>query len=309
MAGRRTTAETRFVLEPGAYPFEGILTDIGLARLHHIAVGHRGPRLLMLHGNPTWSILYRDIIIRLSNAYRCVAVDLPGFGLSEAPPGFRFRPQDHAELIVAWLRANDIRDATLVAHDWGGPIGLAAMLATRDEGRITGLCLGNTWAWPVNRDWHFRWFSWAMGGPIGRWGSRRYKMFVNVMLPTTMRRRRIGPGEMHSYRAPFDDGRPRTPLHVFPAQITRASAWLGVLARDLAKFDGPVAFVWPESDVAFRDKELKRWIRMFPRARVRRIPRCGHFLWIDAPVDCVEAIRDLVPPADAEAAHNPAPTP
>jgi haloalkane dehalogenase len=294
LEGRRSTAEQRFVLETGAYPFDSLATELDLARIHYVDVG-QGPILLMLHGNPTWSFLYRDLIIRLNNSYRCIAVDLPGFGLSEAPPGFRFRPQDHAALIAQWLEACDIRDATLVAHDWGGPIGLAAMVQTKSKRRITGLCLGNTWAWPVNGDFHFEWFSRLMGGPIGRFGSNRFKLFINTMLPMTMRRRELSAAEMHAYRAPFDDGRTRAPLHIFPAQILRAKPWLAQLSRDIADFDGPVAFVWPEDDVAFRDKELQHWLRMFPKAGLCRIPKCGHFLWDDAPVDCADAIRDLVP--------------
>jgi haloalkane dehalogenase len=289
-------AARRFGLAPCCFPFVSRFTDIDGAAIHHVAEG-TGRTLLMLHGNPAWSFLFRDLIRGLSPAYRCVAVDLPGFGLSGAPAGFGFTPAEHAAVIAKWLAANDIRDATLVAHDWGGPVGLSAMLRTAEQRRITGLCLGNTWAWPVNGDFHFEWFSRAMGGAIGRFGSERFKLFVNFVMPAAMRRRKLGPDEMAAYRAPFDDGRRRTPLHVFPAQIIGAGDWLAELERDLAGFDGPVALVWPENDIAFRETELSRWLAMFPRAQLRRIPRCGHFLWTDAPADCIAAIRDLVPAA------------
>lgn len=283
-----STVERRFGIASGEYPFHSNFLSIGSARLHYVDEGE-GPVLLMLHGNPAWSFLYRRLIKAFSPKFRCVAVDLAGFGLSEPPPGFTFTPEEQARLVAGLIDALDLRDATLIAHDWGGPIGLSAML--KSPGRITRLCLGNTWCWPVNGDFHFEWFSKLMGGPIGRFGSERFALFVNMVMPSSMRRRKLTAAEMHAYRAPFANGRARTPLHVFPAQITGAGAWLAELERGVAQFKGPVHFIWPENDIAFRAKELARWQAMFPHASVTRIPRCGHFLWEDAPEDCEATLR------------------
>lgn len=281
-------AERRFGLAAGAYPFHSRFLSVGGARLHYADKGD-GPVLLMLHGNPAWSFLYRRLITAFAPRFRCVAVDLAGFGLSEPPQGFTFTPEEHARLVAGLLDALDLRDATLIAHDWGGPVGLSAMLKTR--GRIKRLCLGNTWCWPVNGDFHFEWFSKLMGGPIGRFGSERFALFVNMVMPRSMRRRKLTAAEMHAYRAPFANGRDRTPLHVFPAQITGAGAWLAELERGVAGFKGPVHFIWPERDIAFRDRELAHWLRLFPGAGVTRIADCGHFLWEDAPDECQAALQ------------------
>jgi pimeloyl-ACP methyl ester carboxylesterase len=96
---------------------------------------------------------------------------------------------------------------------------------------------------------------------------------------------------MRAYRAPFEPPRARTPLSVFPAQILGARDWLGKLATDLEAWTGPASFLWPDGDIAFRERELVRWRRMWPRAEVLTIPRCGHFLWEDAPDDAVGALR------------------
>jgi pimeloyl-ACP methyl ester carboxylesterase len=106
-----------------------------------------------------------------------------------------------------------------------------------------------------------------------------------------LRRRKLTAAEMHAYRAPFANGRDRTPLHVFPAQITGAGGWLAELERGVAGFRGPVHFIWPERDIAFRDRELAHWLRLFPKAGVTRIPACGHFLWEDAPDECQAALQ------------------
>jgi haloalkane dehalogenase len=188
-----TTAEATLGLMPGQFPFESHFVSVLGAKLHYVDEG-QGPVVLMLHGNPAWSFLYRRQIQALRGHYRCVAFDLAGFGLSEAPKDFSFAPADHSKLISAALDRLNIHDASLVAHDWGGPIGLGAMLATRD--RITRLVLGNTWAWPVNGDFHFEGFSKLMGGPIGRWGCERFALFVNVVMPGSMRRRKLTADEM-----------------------------------------------------------------------------------------------------------------
>ena len=285
-------AESRLQLGPWQFPFESRFVEIGGARLHYVDEG-AGPILVMLHGNPTWSFVYRHLIKALRNRTRCIAVDLAGFGLSDPPQDFSFLPAEQAELIAGFLDRLDIRDATLIAHDWGGPIGLAAMLRT--QRRIAGLCLGNTWAWPVNGDFHFEWFSKLMGGPIGRFGTNRHAIFINGLLPASMKRRKLSDAEMHAYRAPFANGRTRRPMHVFPQQITAARDWLAELEQGVRRFEGPVRLVWPENDIAFRDKELKRWQEIFPRASIARIPQCGHFLWEDAPDDCLAAIEAWLP--------------
>jgi len=282
-----TTAETRLGLKPGQFPFESRFVSVLGAKLHYVDEG-RGPVVLMLHGNPAWSFLYRRKIEALRTRHRCVAFDLAGFGLSEAPDGFSFLPEDQSKLIAAALDALDIRDATLVAHDWGGPIGLGAMLATNQC--ITRLVLGNTWAWLVNGDLHFEWFSKMMGGPIGRWGSERFALFVRFVMPSSMKRRKLTTDEINAYLAPFA-GRSRKPMHVFPREITGSSRWLAEIESKLRTFGGRVHFIWPENDIAFREKELQHWLQLFPSASVTRIPRCGHFLWEDAPDETLAALQ------------------
>lgn len=83
-ADMRSVAEARFDLPAGAFPFESRFMDIGRARFHYIREG-RGPTLVFLHGNPTWSFLYRKIVHALREDYECIALDLPGFGLSRPP--------------------------------------------------------------------------------------------------------------------------------------------------------------------------------------------------------------------------------
>lgn len=281
-------AEQALGLPPGSYPFRSRWLQHAGAPLHYIDEG-RGPALLMLHGNPTWSFLYRHLVRALRGEFRCVVPDLPGFGLSPAPAGFSYRPQAHAQAVQALLAHLDLRDATLVAHDWGGPIGLAAALA--EPGRITRLVLGNTWAWPVNGDWHFEWFSRLMGGPIGRWGARRHNLFVNAVMPGAMRRGPLPREVLEAYRAPFRRSGDLEGTHVFPACITESRAFLHDVFDGLGAFNGEdVLIVWPDRDIAFRPQELARWREVWPDAAVHEVARCGHFLWEEAGAEAAAAI-------------------
>ena len=114
--------------------------------MHYVDEGE-GETLLLLHGNPSWSFVYRKMILRLRENFSCVAPDYPGFGLTEAPPGYGFTPGEHSENIERFVDKLELRDMTFVVQDWGGPVGLG--LAGRRPGLAKRFVIGNTWAWPL----------------------------------------------------------------------------------------------------------------------------------------------------------------
>lgn len=281
-------AEAALGLAPELFPFESHFFDAGGARLHYVDEGS-GPCLFMVHGNPTWSFLYRKLIVALRGRFRCVAIDLPGFGLSRPAPGFGYRPEDHVPLVGALLDELGLEDAILVAHDWGGPIGLAAALAA--PRRLTRFVLGNTLAWPVVGDLHYEMFAATMGGPLGRWAAQWFNFFVNGFMPFAMRRGPLPTAVLDAYRAPFRRSRDLTGTYVFPAAVTRSSEFLRTLEAGVQRLDGrDFLFVWPDGDIAFRAAELARWRRMLPAAAVVPVARCGHFVWEEAADEAVAAI-------------------
>src|SRR5208282_578788 len=115
------------------YPFESRYADIDGARVHYVDEGS-GPPLLLLHGNPTWSFLYRDLIKGLRDRFRCIAPDYPGFGLSHAAPGYSYTPAEHARILERLVLELDLQGLTMMVQDWGGPIGFA--VATRQPSRF-----------------------------------------------------------------------------------------------------------------------------------------------------------------------------
>src|SRR4051794_30742060 len=200
------------------YPFESHYADVDGSRVHYVDEGS-GPPLLLLHGNPTWSFLYRDVIKGLRDRFRCIAPDYPGFGLSEAAPGYGFTPAEHARVLERLIQQLDLNGVTMMVQDWGGPIGFAA--ATRNPGRFSGFVIGNTWAWPKS-DPGTQLFSRFLGGPIGGRLILKRNFFVERIIPAGVRRRKLPDEVMNAYRGPFPTPESRRPMHVFPREILRS---------------------------------------------------------------------------------------
>ena len=112
-----------FAVPSDLFPVEHRFLDLDGARIHYVDEGS-GETLLLLHGNPSWSFLYRKMISELKEAFRCVALDFPGYGMSDAPPGYGFTPREHSAVLERFVDRLGLTDLTIMVQDWGGPIGL-----------------------------------------------------------------------------------------------------------------------------------------------------------------------------------------
>jgi haloalkane dehalogenase len=271
------------------YPFESHYAQINGASVHYIDEGS-GPPLLLLHGNPTWSFLYRDVIKGLRDRFRCVALDHPGFGLSKAAPGYGYTPAEHATVVEQFVQQLDLSGVTMMVQDWGGPIGFA--VATRHPDRFAAFVIGNTWAWPKT-DLGTQLFSHVLGGPIGGYLILRRNFFVEKLIPGGVRRKRLPEAVMEAYRGPFPTPESRRPMLVFPREILASRPFLAeVESRLPVVADRPALLVWPTKDVAFREPERRRWEQIFPNHRTVMLEGAGHYIQEDAADEIVSAIRD-----------------
>ncbi|WP_328400591.1 alpha/beta fold hydrolase [Nocardia sp. NBC_00403] len=269
------------------YPFASHFEKIDGSRVHYVDEGS-GPPLILLHGNPTWSFLYRDVIKGLRDQYRCIAIDYPGFGLSQASPGYGFTPAEHAHVVEQLVTRLDLRDVTLMVQDWGGPIGFA--VATRHPDRFVAFVVGNTWAWPKS-DPGTQAFSRFLGGPIGGRLILHHNFFVERIIPAGVRRKKLPDAVMDAYRGPFPTPESRRPVHVFPREILRSRAFLAEVEQGLAVLrDRPALLVWGTKDVAFRAPERRRWEQQFVDHRTVLLDGAGHYIQEDAADEIVAAI-------------------
>ena len=131
-----------FTPSPELFPFESRWFESSVGPVHYIDEGEGRP-LVLFHGNPDWSFLYRKIVIALRGRYRCIAMDYPGFGLSVHPDGYGYTSREHADVIAELVGSLDLEDMIVMGQDWGGPIAMS--VAGRYHERVGGLVMGNTW--------------------------------------------------------------------------------------------------------------------------------------------------------------------
>ena len=283
------------------YPFETDCITLSAGGIHYVDEGPEDPAdatetLLFLHGNPTWSFLYREPIRSLSEKYRCVAPDYLGFGLSEKPPAreFSYRPEDHAAVVEEFIEALDLEDVVLVVHDWGGPIGLSYALDHPEN--VRGLVVQNTFMWPTDDQLWSRAFSWLAGGPLGRRLCERYDAFTRVVMPLVFADRSRFPGHVREqYLRPHADPSERTGTWVFAREIVEERDWLASLwERRFAIADIPAVLVWGMQDPAFDPSALRTFQALFRESRTEAFDDVGHYVAEEAGGRLTAAMRTLL---------------
>ena len=270
------SGDVKFEVDQSLYPFKSNFIEVKKGVTIHYVDEGTGPVILMLHGNPTWSFLYRKMIAELKGDFRVIAPDYPGFGLSPTPLNYDFLPSTHSDIVDAFIDQLELKDIILVMQDWGGPIGLN--IATQKPELIRGMVIGNTWAWPVER-FGFKAFSWVMGGPIGRLMARSFNGVWHVF----MKKGFIEPpskAELTMYEAPFLKKENRIQTSIFPRELVQSFEFESKIESSLHKLkEKPVLFTWGSKDFAFKETELNTFKRLFPHHRVELL-NASHF-WQD----------------------------
>ena len=278
-----------FTPDPGLFPFESRWFTSSVGPVHYIDEGS-GRTLLLMHGNPDWSFLYRKIVAALSPNFRCVAPDYPGFGLSVHPAGYGYTAAEHTGVIAELVDHLDLTDMVVMGQDWGGPIGLD--IASRNPDRVHGLVMGNTWFWPAD-DRLTKVFSKSLGSrPMQRLITKR-----NIFVTTLMKRElrvKLSDKEFAHYTDVVPAPEWREGIAVFPKQLLDAHPWLGELEQRVATTlgDKPIVLIFGRKDpVLASDATIRRWRAQFPDATFIELPEAGHYIQEDAPDEIVEAIR------------------
>lgn len=284
-----------FSVRDSEYPYASNWFDYAGTQMHYLDEGEGVP-VLLLHGNPTWSFLYRKVIRQLDGRCRAIAPDYPGFGFSGHPPDYGYTAAEHASAVGALIEHLRLDRFLLVLQDWGGPIGMA--VAQRWPQSVAGLVIANTWCWKVDL-LSMRLFSLLMGGPLGRYLILHRNLFADRIMKAALRQSG-DPDEsvLAAYRAPFPTPASRMGTAVFPREINAAGEWLASLEQGLGALQGvPVEFVWGMRDPLFRNPGImQRWLRHFPDAPVTRLEDAGHFLQEDRPDAIAEAVLRLADP-------------
>ncbi|MEV0362131.1 haloalkane dehalogenase [Nocardia fusca] len=282
-----------FVPDPGLYPFTSRWFESSAGTVHYIDEGD-GPPILLCHGSPTWSFLYRHIVTGLRDRYRCIAVDYPGFGLSERPDGFGYTIAELTSVLGEFIDHLELDEFVLMGHDWGGPIGLSA--ATARAERVRGIVLGNTAFWPIEPLAN-RMFSVLMSSrPVQRRILERNLLVEQFLVG------KYGPAltaaEAEHYRQVQPTPDARRGLSVMPKEIRAARPLLEELAVNVPRLlgDKPTLAVWGMQDIVFRPKTCLPKIRgAFTDLEIVELTDAKHFIQEDAPDRIATAIAARFP--------------
>jgi pimeloyl-ACP methyl ester carboxylesterase len=273
------------------WPYAPRFARVNGWRMHYVDEGSGEP-VVLLHGNPTWGFLYRDVIGPLvRSGLRVIVPDMIGFGLSEKPTREQAHSLDgHAANLTALMRRLDLERMTLVCHDWGGPTGLSFALS--NPGRMRALVIMSTWAWPLPpAEFHTRIFPWRMThaplvGPylLGRHNALAGRgVYLSVVDREKFRRTAQG-----AYEAVLPDPASRLLTWVWPRWIplddsARALARFRWLEQELARTRIPALIIWGREDDVFDAATFSaRFKQLLPHAEGPHLVTGRHFLQEDS---------------------------
>lgn len=277
--------------------------------MHYVDEGSGPETLLLLHGEPTWSYLFRQQIPVWAARHRVIAVDHMGFGKSAAPQDRTYWLQDHIDNLERFVFALDLRGLTLVMHDFGGPVGMG--LAIRHPDRIKRVVSVNG-PTPVGQpDLIERitanvavapWFQWIMkaekeGVLEQALGQLDYNILSTLKLNGFECNDIINDTWLQAYRAPFPT----------PAHAAGAIGWAKGFATGAHEFETPNAAIkaelakkpalaiWGEADRTLHAEHLlPLFSQAFPNGQVLRLPGAGHYSPEDAPEEVARLVAELV---------------
>jgi cis-3-alkyl-4-acyloxetan-2-one decarboxylase len=274
------------------YPFVSRYFTIGEHRLHYIDEG-KGPVVMMVHGNPTWSYYYRNLITLLSGDHRVIAVDNIGCGFSDKPQDYPYRLRDHIENLTALIQQLDIKSCSLIVHDWGGAIGMG--YAGRYPERIEKIVVLNTAAfWSSRIPLRIRICRWPVFGALLVRGCNGFAWPACSMAVTRPLKKEIA----EAYLAPYDSWKNRVAVYGFVRDIPLSTSHPSYetlvqvemsLAR-LSEGNHPMLILWGGKDFCFNRTFYNEWSKRFPAAEKHFFENGGHYVL----EDCLETIRPIL---------------
>ncbi len=266
------------------YPFESHFIELGANRYHYVDEGE-GETLLMLHGNPTWSFYYRNLIAAFKGKYRCIAPDHMGCGLSDKPPQYDYTLERHIDNLEALVDQLQLKRLTLLVHDWGGAIGMG--LAVRRPELISRLIFFNTAAFLSDRI-PFS-INLCRVPILGAALIRGLNAFARAALIRAAKHKDRLTAEVRAgYLTPYDSFANRIATLRFVQDIPMSAdipsyPIVKNIEENLGRFNAtPKMIIWGRKDFCFTFNFLNRWKEIYPDALVHEAVDAGHYVVEDA---------------------------
>lgn len=280
------------------YPFKSHELELNGEKMHYLDEG-TGPTLLMVHGNPTWSFYWRNLILALRDQYRVIAVDHIGCGLSSKPDtgSYHFTLDQRIKDLTSFIKHLELSEITLVAHDWGGAIGMGT--AVRNPERFSRFILCNT------ASFRFGWCPLRIRvcrtPVLGKILLKGLNLFSRMAVKMAVAKPERMNSEIRSgLLSPYNSWHNRTAVYEFVRDIP-LSSWhpsyktLCEVETGLEQFkDYPVCLIWGMRDWCFHEQFLKRYQEYFPKALVTRLSDAGHYVVEDAYERMIPVIKSFI---------------
>lgn len=251
----------------------------------------RGRPIVFVHGSPLWSFCWRKPIKAFRSQYRCIAPDHLGFGLSDKFEETDYSPLAHYARFEGLMDELGVEDATVVVHDYGGPIGLQWAMDHPD--RVRELVIFNTWMWSLKDDRVAKQLNRIFGSTINRLYYRMLPAGPSFFLPVLFADRyRVPRFTREQYLMPFVRQRERQGPYTAAQDLIRYSPWYESLwerVDELRRF--PTLLLWGMEDIGLNETALERWRQALPEARVGRLNRAARYAMDDMPVRTLEEMR------------------
>jgi pimeloyl-ACP methyl ester carboxylesterase len=275
------------------YPFVVHTFDSGEGRLAYVDEG-KGDVLLFVHGNPSWSYLYRHLIRKLSREYRCIALDNLGFGLSDKPSKADYTPQAHSRRLGEFIDHLELTNVNLVMHDFGGPIGLS--WAIEHPEMVDSLILFNTWMWSLRKNPEAMHLFKVFDNLINRIYYTQLKASPKFFLPVLVADVHQMPKHVtEQYLFPFSEHGTRYAPYTLARHLIRSSAWFDTLWERRSPIEQkPMLLLWGQNDRISGESGLHLFADNFPEARPVRLPDAGNFVPQDADRRAIVEIRGFL---------------
>lgn len=262
-------------------------------RMHYVDEGMGDETILMVHGNPTWSFYYRNLIEAFKDRYRVIALDHIGSGLSDKPEQYPYRLDNHISNLNSLVRSLGVEKVHLVVHDWGGPIGLG--WATQFPHLISSMTILNTAAF-CSDDVPKR-IQMCRLPVIGEFLVRRFNAFAG-MAPYMAAERSLSKEVKSGYLYPYNSYKNRIGVARFVQDIPMEKSHpsyssLATVERNLSRMRCPKLVIWGDKDFCFHTGFRKRWEAIFPDAKVLALPTAGHLVLEDEPNKCINAMESF----------------
>ncbi len=269
--------DPKFWLNRTEYPFALREFDSGEGWLNYIDEGHGRP-VVFVHGNMTWSFLFRRSIEALRENYRCVALDHLGFGLSDKPLDEDYRPEAHARRFKAFMEHLGLKDVTLVVHDAGAPIALD--WAANNPDLVRDVVLYNTHLWQLNDNEFAMKLSKMMMNPINRLYYRIIQSAPSFVLPVVFAdRHRMTRDIERQYLKPFGYNEDRVGVYAMVECWRQSGAWFESVGAKMENLKAKkMLLLWGMKDPMFGPKDLKRMQDLFPNSATVEFAESGRFL-------------------------------